>query len=124
MPTLSVATPVSDDEAQAAKHYSLIFDRLSREREAAGPKSEADPQAIAQLLAMAATRSQNAQQLNQYLDQLRPLAGGGDRNVFVILGGALPSWEVANLAPGSARPALPSLVRWPACQLCVGRATA
>jgi len=104
MPTLSVATPVSDDEAQAAKHYSLIFDRLSREREAAGPKAEADPQAIAQLLAMAATRSQNAQQLNQYLDQLRPLAGGGDRNVFVILGGALPSWDVANLAPGSARP--------------------
>ena len=45
---------------------------------------------------MAATRSQTAEQLNQYLDQLRPLAGSGDKNVFVILGGAMPSWDVAN----------------------------
>lgn len=105
MPTLSVVTPPSESEAHAAKQYSLIFDRLMRERASLGNKSaEADPQAIAQLLAMAATRSQTAEQLNQYLDQLRPLAGGGDKNVFVILGGALPSWDVANFAPGSARP--------------------
>jgi len=105
MPALTSVAPVNEGEAQAAKQYSLIFDRLTREREAAGSKGlEADPQAFAQLLAMAATRSNTAEQLNQYLDQLRPLAGGGDKNVFVILGGALPSWDVANFAPGSARP--------------------
>jgi hypothetical protein len=104
MPALTVV-PRSDSEVQAAKQYSLIFDRLTREQASAGNQgAAADPQAIAQLLAMAATRSQNAEQLNQYLDQLRPLAGGGDKNVFVILGGALPSWDVANFAPGSARP--------------------
>ena len=105
MPALTSVAPVNEGEAQAAKQYSLIFDRLTREREAAGSKGlEADPQAFAQLLAMAATRSNTAEQLNQYLDQLRPLAGGGDKNVFVILGGALPSWDVANFAPGSTRP--------------------
>jgi len=105
MPTLSTVAPANDGEAQAAKQYSLIFDRLTRQREAAGPKGpEADPQAFAQLLAMAATRSQTPEQLNQYLDQLRPLAGGGDKNVFVILGGAMPSWDVSNFIPGSARP--------------------
>ena len=105
MPALTSVAPVNEGEAQAAKQYSLIFDRLTSEREAAGSKGlEADPQAFAQLLAMAATRSNTAEQLNQYLDQLRPLAGGGDKNVFVILGGALPSWDVANFAPGSARP--------------------
>ena len=104
MPALTVI-PRSESEVQAAKQYSLIFDRLTREQASAGNQgAAADPQAIAQLLAMAATRSQTAEQLNQYLDQLRPLAGGGDKNVFVILGGALPSWDVANFAPGSARP--------------------
>jgi len=102
MPAINVPAPVSDVEAQAAKQYSLIFDRLTREKAEAGPKGAvADPQAIAQLLSMAASRSQNAQQLNQYLDQLRPLAGGGEGNVFVILGGAMPSWDVANLLPGT-----------------------
>jgi hypothetical protein len=103
MPPLAVISP-TESEAQAAKQYSLVFDRLTREQASAGKGAAADPQAIAQLLAMAATRSQTAEQLNQYLDQLRPLAGGGDKNVFVILGGALPSWDVANFAPGSARP--------------------
>jgi len=105
MPALGGVPPMTESETQAAKQYSLIFDRLSREREAAGPKgANADPQAVAQLLAMAATRSQTAEQLNQYLDQLRPLAGGGDKNIFVILGGAMPSWDVASFTPGSARP--------------------
>src|SRR4051794_17803384 len=104
MPPLTVAS-TSESEAQAAKQYSLVFDRLTREQASAGNKGvEADPQAVAQLLAMAATRSQTAEQLNQYLDQLRPLAGGSDKNIFVILGGALPSWDVANFAPGTARP--------------------
>src|SRR5664279_2305769 len=100
MPALS--TPAETPEMHLAKQFSLIFDRLTREKAEAGSKeAPAEPQAIAQLLAMAATRSQNAQQLNQYLEQLRPLAGGGEGNVFVILGGGMPSWDVASLMPGS-----------------------
>jgi hypothetical protein len=99
MPTLIPPAASTETEAQVAKQFSLIFDRLTREKADAGSKgAPADPQAIAQLLAMAATRSQNAQQLNQYLEQLRPL--GGEGNVFVILGGGMPSWDMANLLPG------------------------
>jgi hypothetical protein len=103
-PAADVA-PLNDVEAQTSRQYSLIFDRLTREREAAGSKGQdADPQAIAQLLAMAATRSQTADQLDQYLEQLRPISGFGEKNVFVILGGAMPSWDIANFVPGAARP--------------------
>jgi hypothetical protein len=99
MPALS--TPAETPEVHLAKQFSLIFDRLTREKAEAGPKgAPAEPQAIAQLLSMAASRSQNAQQLNQYLEQLRPLAGGGEGNVFVILSGGMPSWDVASLLPG------------------------
>jgi hypothetical protein len=97
--------PASEIEAQTARQYSLIFDRLTRQKESAGSNApQTDPQAIAQLLAMAASRSQTSDQLNQYLDQLRPLSGFGDKNVFVILGGAMPSWDVSNFVPGTARP--------------------
>ncbi|MEA2237846.1 MAG: hypothetical protein QOC81_2570 [Thermoanaerobaculia bacterium] len=103
MPAMSGPSPAMEAEAVVAKQFSLIFDRLAREKADAGSmEAPADPQAIAQLLSMAATRSQNAQQLNQYLEQLRPLAGSGDANIFVILGGGMPSWDVASLLPGSA----------------------
>jgi hypothetical protein len=97
-----VQPEVSAEEAQAAKRFSLIFDRLSKEVKsgAAAP----DQQEIAQLLTMAAMRSQNGQQLNQYLEQLKPLAGGKEGNIFVILGGAMPSWDVAGVGPGSGKP--------------------
>lgn len=103
-PIPKVAGPVvSAEEAHAAKQYSMIYDRLTREMATAGPQAAQDPQAIAQLLAMAATRSQTGQQLNQYLEQLRPIAGK-EGNVFVILGGAMPSWDMPNMAPGSGKP--------------------
>lgn len=95
-PVLTNAPAPTSEEAQAAKRYSLIYDRVSQQG------TQADPQAIAQLVTMAAARSQNGQQLNQYLEQLRPLAGNQQGNIFVILGGAMPSWDVPNLAPGAA----------------------
>ncbi len=105
MPAPSGPAPASEEEQQAAKHYSLIFDRLKRQQAAGGSQvAQADPQAVAQLLAMAATQSHTGQQLNQYLEQLRPLAGVGEGNVFVILGGAVPSWDIPSLGPGSGRP--------------------
>ncbi|HKR63767.1 MAG TPA: DUF4388 domain-containing protein, partial [Thermoanaerobaculia bacterium] len=50
--------------------------------------------------------SQTGQQFNDYLNILRPLTGGKEGNIFVILGGAMPSWDLPSLAPGAhAQPA-------------------
>ena len=99
--TLSDHKLVVDDEAQTAKRFSLILDRLKREMELSGSQTApAEPQALAQLLTMAATRSQTGQQFNDYMNMIRPLAGH-EGNVFVILGGAVPSWDLSALAPGA-----------------------
>ena len=96
------AAPVTQEEAQAEKRFSMIFDRLTRQMQSgAAEGAQPDTQAIAQLLTMAAIRSQTGQQLNQYLEQLKPLAGSKEGNIFVILGGAMPSWDMPNVAPNS-----------------------
>jgi uncharacterized protein DUF4388 len=100
-PTLTNVPLPMTEEAQAAKRYSLIFDRLHQQMQSNPQQGAPDPQAFAQLLTMAATRSQNGQQLNQYLEQLRPLTGGKEGNVFVILGGAMPSWDLPPLPSGA-----------------------
>jgi hypothetical protein len=105
MPTLSGQTPVPEDEGQVAKRFSLVFDRLKREMESSTSETaQPEPQALAQLLTMAATRSQTGQQLNDYMNMIRPLTGGKEGNVFVILAGGVPSWDMASLAPGSYKP--------------------
>jgi hypothetical protein len=90
------------EQATAAKDYSLILDRIVKQAgSGAPPSAQSDPQAFAQLLTMAATRAQTGQQFEQYLEQLKPYVGGKDANVFVILGGGMPSWEMpANVKPG------------------------
>jgi hypothetical protein len=112
-PTLTGRTPVPSEDAQMAKRFSLIVDRLKRQMDAglqsggAGGSGAqavpADPQAIAQLLTMAAARSQSSEQLNEYLEQIKPLTGGKEGNVFIVLGGAMPSWDLPDL--GSRPPA-------------------
>lgn len=84
---------------------SLILERLNAPvpSESGQPAAPADPQAIAQMLTMAAASSKNGQQLNDYMEQIRPLAGAAGGNVFVILGGALPSWDLPQL-PGTHKP--------------------
>ncbi|HEX7192766.1 MAG TPA: DUF4388 domain-containing protein [Thermoanaerobaculia bacterium] len=106
LPTFSGNLPLVDEEAQMAKRFSLIVDRLTRERSASGGQSpaQAEPQALAQLLTMAANRAQNGQQFNDYMNQIRPLAGGTEGNVFVILGGGMQSWDLPNIAPGAYKP--------------------
>lgn len=88
-----------EEDAQAARRLSLILERLGSTRSdtTAAP---ADPQAVAQMLTMAAASSKNGQQLNDYMEQIRPLAGAAGGNVFVILGGAMPSWDIPQL-PGT-----------------------
>lgn len=100
--TLSGNRPIVDEDAQTAKRFSLILDRLKREMDSAGPQAApaAEPQALAQLLTMAASRSQNGQQFNDYVNMIRPLAGP-EGNVFVILGGGVPSWDLSSIAPGA-----------------------
>ena len=106
LPVLAPPPPppslVDEEDAQAAKRLSLILERLgsSPRNDSAQPAAPADPQAIAQMLTMAAASSKNGQQLNDYMEQIRPLAGAAGGNVFVILGGAMPSWDIPQL-PGT-----------------------
>src|SRR3954447_5037783 len=106
MPTFSGRTVVPDADSQTAKRFSLIVDRLTKEMQSGDAEAQPDSAAVAQLLTMAAARSQNGQQLNDYLEQIRPLTGGKDGNVFIILGGAMPSWDIPGAMPGTGqRPA-------------------
>ena len=106
LPTLSnVAVPVVDEDAELAKRFTLIYDRLQRQMQSGGQNAPADPRAFAQLLTMAASRSQSGQQFNDYFKMIQPLTGGKEGNVFVILGGAMPSWDLAGLSPGQGAPA-------------------
>jgi hypothetical protein len=106
LPTYGGRTVVPDADSLNARRFSLIVDRLTKEMQSGGGDAQPDSQAVAQLLTMAAARSQNGQQLNDYLEQIRPLTGGKEGNVFIILGGAMPSWDIPGVMPGQgARPA-------------------
>jgi hypothetical protein len=105
LPVLAAPPPVpvagEEEDAQAARRLSLILERLGSNRSDSGQSATpADPQAIAQMLTMAAASSKTGQQLNDYMEQIRPLAGAAGGNVFVILGGAMPSWDIPQL-PGT-----------------------
>ena len=106
LPSHGGRTVMPDADSVTAKRFSLIVDRLTKEMQSGG-EAQPDSQAVAQLLTMAAARSQNGQQLNDYLEQIRPLTGGKEGNVFIILGGAMPSWDIPGVLPGQggARPA-------------------
>jgi hypothetical protein len=106
LPTFAGNVPLVDEEAQMAKRFTLILDRLTRQMSQGGGQlpAQAEPQALAQLLTMAATRSETGQQFNDYLNQIRPLTGGKEGNVFVILGGGMQSWDMPNIAPGAFKP--------------------
>jgi hypothetical protein len=106
LPTMTGNVPLVDEEAQMAKRFSLILDRLTRQMSGSGGQApaQAEPQALAQLLTMAASRAQTGQQFNDYVNMIRPLTGGKEGNVFVILGGGMPSWDMPNITPGSYKP--------------------
>src|SRR5947209_5400703 len=103
LPTYAGNVPLVDEEAQMAKRFSLILDRLTRQMATSGGQTmaQAEPQALAQLVTMAANRAQNGQQFNDYLNQIRPLTGGNEGNVFVILGGGMQSWDLPNAGAGA-----------------------
>ena len=109
MPSQPIASvpAVMDEEQHTAKRLSLILDRLSNQAPGAIPMAQADPQAMAQILTMAAATSKSSQQFNQYFEQIRSLGGSREGNVFVILGGGVPSWEIPSLGPGAQPPPAP-----------------
>jgi len=104
LPTLtSTPMPVVEQDDETARRFTLIMDRLQRQAQSGGPQAQApaNTQTFAQLLTMAAAQSQSSEQFSEYVKMIQPLAGGGkEGNVFVILGGAMPSWDLAGLAPG------------------------
>src|SRR5919108_58336 len=86
-PSGAADAPTLAEDPQSARRFSLIMDRVGQQGE------QPDAQAVAQLLTLAAARSQTGGQLDAYLEQLRPLTGGKEGNIFVILGGAVPGWD-------------------------------
>ena len=97
MPTAPAPfVPLADQ--QSARRFELIMDRVAQQG------AQPDAQAIAQLVTLAAARAQTGGQLDAYLEQLRPLTGGKEGNIFVILGGAMPGWDPTALPAGTAKP--------------------
>jgi hypothetical protein len=92
MPTAPAALAPATEQ-QSARRFELIMDRVAQQG------AQPDAQAIAQLVTLAAARAQTGGQLDAYLEQLRPLTGGKEGNIFVILGGAMPGWD-----PGVVKP--------------------
>lgn len=97
VPAASPLPVVAADDPLNARRFSLIMDRVAQQG------AQPDAQAVAQLLTLAAARSQTGGQLDAYLEQLRPLTGK-EGNVFVILGGALPGWDPTMLGGAAAKP--------------------
>src|SRR5260370_29874323 len=86
LPTLSTPAPVVlDEEAHTAKRLSLILDPLMHQQPGAAPMAQADPQAVAQILTMAAASSKRGQQLNDYFEQNRSLPRSRRGHVLLIL---------------------------------------
>jgi hypothetical protein len=101
LPTLTdVVKPTEDDDT--SKRFSFIVDRLQRQMQSAGAQATppANLQTFAQLLTMAASQSQTSAQFSDYVKMIQPLDAGKEGNIFVILGGAMPSWDMAGLGPG------------------------
>ena len=89
----AATTPRSGDAeaVQTAKRFSLIIERLSRQV----AQSKPTPQAVAQLVGLAAASASNEQELNDYMRRVKPVAGEQDANLFKLLGQSLPAWNVA-----------------------------
>src|SRR5438067_69125 len=63
-------TPLEGEAAHTAKRFSLIIERLSR----AIGSAPATPQALGQLVSLAAISSRNEQELNEYMQRVKPIA--------------------------------------------------
>jgi hypothetical protein len=92
-----------EEERQAGKKLALILERFGRQSEEGTPppSGEAAQQAAAQMLTMAAMSSKSGAQLDAIFEEVRRVTGGGQGNVFGLLGGALPAWELPRPPAGT-----------------------
>ncbi|HSP16100.1 MAG TPA: DUF4388 domain-containing protein [Thermoanaerobaculia bacterium] len=101
--------------AKTARTFSLVIDRLLRKTAggaAAGAAEAAEPQAgvpveqpVAQLASMAVDSSSSEEELNQFLESLKPLSGGkpmGD--IINVLASSVPGWELVGPMTAGAKP--------------------
>src|SRR2546423_3192050 len=94
------APPAVVEDAQSARRFNLIMDRVAQ----AGAGAQPDTQAIAQLLTLAAARSQTGGRPEPSLPPLRPLAGGQEGDHLRVARRAQPGGgpAVAQTPPPSA----------------------
>lgn len=102
------AAKVSDVVTRSARRLGLIIDRLARKLpgiEAEKPERPASatttssPQAVqtpvAELVSMAAASSASEEELQQYMEKLKPYTGATNvENLFGVLATSLPAWDI------------------------------
>jgi hypothetical protein len=94
------SAPLDADAARTAKRFTLIIDRLAR----AIGGAPATPQTVGQLVTLATSNSRNEEELADYMQRVKPIAGDAvrDANLFKLLGDSLPAWDI--VAPLHAAP--------------------
>lgn len=111
-PAAASAQPADNLVARSAHRLSLVIDRLASFLPGKVAPAPASPPAggapveepSAPLVTMAAASSSSEQELEAYLEKLRPYTGGAKAdNVFHILGSSVPGWEI--VTPGDTKPA-------------------
>jgi len=94
---------LSDVAAKTARRFSLVIDRLMKKAGGGAAEPVANPdvpaaaqiQPMAQLAAMAAENSTSEEELNQYVDSLKPLSGGKPASdIISVLAASVPGWEI------------------------------
>jgi len=98
--------PAGDLVSRSAHRLSLVIDRLSRflpgrssdsTGEAPSPGAPAAPveQPAAQLVTMAAASSTSEEELDRYIQSIRPYTGEGEAsNLIRLLAGSVPAWDL------------------------------
>jgi Domain of unknown function (DUF4388) len=106
---------LSEVASKTARRFSLAIERLLRKAGSGGPAPMASPesggagqpvaeQPMAQLVSMAAETSSSEEELNQFVDSLKPIAGKQQGDIIGILASSVPGWELAGPAAASAKP--------------------
>ena len=98
---------LTDLASKTARRFSLVIDRLMKKVASGVPLTpsgaSADeappPQPVAQLVSMAAENANSEEELNEYVESLKPITGAKEtKDLIGILAANVPGWEL--VAPG------------------------
>ncbi|HEY3053716.1 MAG TPA: DUF4388 domain-containing protein [Thermoanaerobaculia bacterium] len=102
---------LSEVASRTARRFSLVIDRLLRKgaavpsaaaTAAAAPTDEPSELPFAQLVSMAAESASSEEELNQFVETLKPITGHREtKDLIGILASGVPGWEIV-AAPDSA----------------------